>query len=180
MKGLSHQLRLTMNGLSLDWQTIASTFSRPKPAILLVHSQDTLLVSGASTLSARAVNSRVRPPLHLQLPLPLLRPLLPLLHLLLLLHLHLLPSQPPRPGFRVPAFAQRRGRTTPIGTTNPNESRDTRNEIPKPKLPPCVGKSDVCNSSRGWGQEGALAVSGSCDREIRVWDVRSGFVISFF
>jgi len=34
--------------------------------------------------------------------------------------------------------------------------------------------SDFCNSSLGWGQAGAIAVSGGCDREVRVWDVKSG------
>lgn len=33
---------------------------------------------------------------------------------------------------------------------------------------------DSCNSSLGWGQAGAIAVSGGCDREVRVWDVKSG------
>lgn len=37
---------------------------------------------------------------------------------------------------------------------------------------PALGS--VCGTSAGWGQKGALAVSGSCDRTIRVWDVETG------
>jgi F-box and WD-40 domain protein CDC4 len=35
-------------------------------------------------------------------------------------------------------------------------------------------KSDVCCSSEGWGQPNALVVSGGCDKELRVWDTKSG------
>jgi F-box and WD-40 domain protein CDC4 len=38
--------------------------------------------------------------------------------------------------------------------------------------------SDACNSSLGWGQEGALVVSGACDRDVRVWDIKSGYFMS--
>ncbi|KAF8585473.1 WD40 repeat-like protein [Ramaria rubella] len=39
------------------------------------------------------------------------------------------------------------------------------------------GQSDPCNASRGWGQTSALVVSGGCDKQIRVWDIKSGFCL---
>ncbi|GAA6027733.1 hypothetical protein JCM8097_008006 [Rhodosporidiobolus ruineniae] len=35
-------------------------------------------------------------------------------------------------------------------------------------------QSGVCGTARGWGQKGAVVVSGACDRDVRVWDVESG------
>lgn len=40
--------------------------------------------------------------------------------------------------------------------------------------------SDVYSSSEGWGQANALVVSGGCDKELRVWDVKSGYVFLCF
>ncbi|KAJ4474959.1 WD40 repeat-like protein [Lentinula aciculospora] len=37
--------------------------------------------------------------------------------------------------------------------------------------------SGVSGSSEGWGQPGALVVSGGCDKVVRVWDIRSGYCI---
>ena len=37
-------------------------------------------------------------------------------------------------------------------------------------------QSDVCGASKGWGQEGAVIVSGGCDRDVRVWDAETGCV----
>ncbi|KAJ3735082.1 WD40 repeat-like protein [Lentinula guzmanii] len=37
--------------------------------------------------------------------------------------------------------------------------------------------SNVTGSSDGWGQPGALVVSGGCDKVVRVWDIRSGYCI---
>ena len=43
--------------------------------------------------------------------------------------------------------------------------------------PPPFGKpSYPGGASDGWGQPNALVVSGGCDKELRVWDVRSGWV----
>ncbi|KAJ3759119.1 WD40 repeat-like protein [Lentinula raphanica] len=36
---------------------------------------------------------------------------------------------------------------------------------------------NATNSSEGWGQPGALVVSGGCDKVVRVWDIRSGYCI---
>ncbi|CAE6479001.1 unnamed protein product [Rhizoctonia solani] len=36
------------------------------------------------------------------------------------------------------------------------------------------GQADACNASAGWGQSGAIVVSGGCDREVRVWDLTTG------
>lgn len=68
---------------------------------------------------------------------------------------------PPRPfygSFR--DFSQNTG-SSGIGTDPAARNSD-----------PALGS--VCGTSLGWGQENALAVSGSCDRDIRVWDVNSG------
>ncbi|RPD67392.1 WD40 repeat-like protein [Lentinus tigrinus ALCF2SS1-7] len=44
--------------------------------------------------------------------------------------------------------------------------------------PPPFGKpSYPGGASDGWGQPNALVVSGGCDKELRVWDVRSGYCI---
>lgn len=37
-------------------------------------------------------------------------------------------------------------------------------------------RSDVAGATRGWGQPGALVISGGCDKDVRVWDVRTGCV----
>lgn len=54
--------------------------------------------------------------------------------------------------------------------------------LDRPRGPPCpafdleasMKPSDICSSSEGWGQANALVVSGGCDKELRVWDVKSG------
>ncbi|KAH9989898.1 WD40-repeat-containing domain protein [Russula compacta] len=38
-------------------------------------------------------------------------------------------------------------------------------------------RSDVAGATRGWGQPGALVVSGGCDKDVRVWDVRTGLTL---
>lgn len=40
-------------------------------------------------------------------------------------------------------------------------------------------RSDVAGATRGWGQPGALVVSGGCDKDVRVWDVRTGCVFLY-
>ncbi|KWU42230.1 WD40 repeat-like protein, partial [Rhodotorula sp. JG-1b] len=35
----------------------------------------------------------------------------------------------------------------------------------------------ACSTARGWGQDGAVLVSGGCDRTVRVWDVSTGYCI---
>ena len=35
-------------------------------------------------------------------------------------------------------------------------------------------QAGVCGTARGWGQKGAVVVSGGCDRDVRVWDIKSG------
>lgn len=62
----------------------------------------------------------------------------------------------------------------------PTVVRDVEPEIPhkasSPYTPP--GKpSDPSGTSEGWGQPNALVVSGGCDKDLRVWDVKSGYVL---
>lgn len=35
-------------------------------------------------------------------------------------------------------------------------------------------QASVCGTARGYGQKGAIVVSGGCDRDVRVWDVEAG------
>lgn len=35
-------------------------------------------------------------------------------------------------------------------------------------------QGSACSTARGWGQQGAVLVSGGCDRTVRVWDVSTG------
>lgn len=35
-------------------------------------------------------------------------------------------------------------------------------------------QAGVCGTARGYGRDGALVVSGGCDRDVRVWDVKTG------
>lgn len=59
---------------------------------------------------------------------------------------------------------------TAIGLDKPRSSRrSSSNEPPKP--------SDICCASEGWGNANALVVSGGCDKQLRVWDVKSGYCI---
>lgn len=39
--------------------------------------------------------------------------------------------------------------------------------------------SDPSGAADGWGQPNALVVSGGCDKDLRVWDVKSGYVWLF-
>ena len=38
-------------------------------------------------------------------------------------------------------------------------------------------QSDVTGSARGWGNKRSLVVSGGCDREVKVWDSETGWVV---
>ncbi|OCB87688.1 WD40 repeat-like protein [Sanghuangporus baumii] len=57
-----------------------------------------------------------------------------------------------------------------IGLDKPRSARRSASqEPPKP--------SDICGASEGWGNANALVVSGGCDKQLRVWDVKSGYCI---
>ena len=61
---------------------------------------------------------------------------------------------------------------------NPEDSSSSRPNSSTPvaeEQDPTEEQSDPCNASRGWGQTNALVVSGSCDKMIRVWDIKSGW-----
>lgn len=55
-----------------------------------------------------------------------------------------------------------------IGLDKPRSSK---------RVPAQAKPSDICGSSEGWGNANALVVSGGCDKQLRVWDVRSGYCI---
>ncbi|KAH9077666.1 WD40 repeat-like protein [Lactarius deliciosus] len=38
-------------------------------------------------------------------------------------------------------------------------------------------RSDVAGTTHGWGQPSSLVVSGGCDKDVRVWDVRTGLTL---
>ncbi|KAG9027066.1 hypothetical protein FRB95_008167 [Tulasnella sp. JGI-2019a] len=46
-----------------------------------------------------------------------------------------------------------------------------------PRFGPHLRPTDVCNASVGWGQASSLVVSGGCDRELKVWDVTTGYCL---
>lgn len=58
----------------------------------------------------------------------------------------------------------------------PNSQRDTRDQALDFDSPnsPSNKQSLLSNSSDGWGQQNSLVVSASCDKTLRVWDVRTG------
>lgn len=60
---------------------------------------------------------------------------------------------------------------TAIGLDKPRSSAVPYDPIAPPK------PSDVCCVSEGWGNANALIVSGGCDKQLRVWDVKSGYCI---
>ncbi|KAH9854912.1 WD40 repeat-like protein [Lenzites betulinus] len=55
----------------------------------------------------------------------------------------------------------------------PNPFADGR----RSKQPPTGKPSYPGGASDGWGQPNALVVSGGCDKELRIWDVKSGYCI---
>ncbi|KIK50354.1 hypothetical protein GYMLUDRAFT_65319 [Collybiopsis luxurians FD-317 M1] len=59
------------------------------------------------------------------------------------------------------------------------ESNDEKSSSPRrSSAHRCPGKpSSMSGSSEGWGQPGAIVVSGGCDKVLRVWDIRSGYCI---
>ncbi|THH07957.1 hypothetical protein EW145_g3022 [Phellinidium pouzarii] len=63
---------------------------------------------------------------------------------------------------------------TAIGLDKPRSSRGGLH-IPEEHTTP--KPSDICCASEGWGNANALVVSGGCDKQLRVWDVKSGYCI---
>ena len=58
-----------------------------------------------------------------------------------------------------------------IGLNKSKSARRTALPDEKPK------PSDIAGASEGWGNASALVVSGGCDKQLRVWDVKSGYCI---
>ncbi|KAI0347855.1 WD40 repeat-like protein [Trametopsis cervina] len=56
--------------------------------------------------------------------------------------------------------------------TDSEPTYSTPRTVPGPGRP-----SDPSGTAEGWGQPNALIVSGGCDKDLRVWDVKSGFCI---
>ncbi|GAA5968868.1 hypothetical protein JCM11641_000763 [Rhodosporidiobolus odoratus] len=70
-------------------------------------------------------------------------------------------SPPPPPPESAPSFVgQEEGGGMGIGAGGPTGDRGMQ--------------AGVCGTARGWGQKGAVVVSGGCDRDVRVWEVETG------
>ncbi|PCH39140.1 WD40 repeat-like protein [Wolfiporia cocos MD-104 SS10] len=67
--------------------------------------------------------------------------------------------------------ARRRSASDVFRRRQESASRGTSKQSPKQK------PSDPAGTSDGWGQPNALVVSGGCDKELRIWDVKSGWCI---
>ncbi|PCH39136.1 WD40 repeat-like protein [Wolfiporia cocos MD-104 SS10] len=67
--------------------------------------------------------------------------------------------------------ARRRSASDVFRPRQESASRGTSRQSPKQK------PSDPAGTSDGWGQPNALVVSGGCDKELRIWDVKSGWCI---
>ncbi|KAI0706141.1 WD40-repeat-containing domain protein [Cytidiella melzeri] len=61
-------------------------------------------------------------------------------------------------------FPKNHRQTAPLPTNNPSSKGADR-------------PSDPSGTADGWGQPNSLVVSGGCDKDLRVWDVKSGFCI---
>ena len=61
-----------------------------------------------------------------------------------------------------------------LGLAGDSEARAS----PRPRSSSASGSActggDQCYASKGWGQPHAIAVSGGCDKALRVWDIESG------
>ncbi|GAA5859910.1 hypothetical protein JCM1840_001792 [Sporobolomyces johnsonii] len=85
---------------------------------------------------------------------------------------HSAPSSSPHP-------APRRRRSFPASST---PSSPPNHDAPEGGMGLGAGgptgdsaqQAGVCGTARGWGQTGAVVVSGGCDREVRVWEVETG------
>lgn len=71
----------------------------------------------------------------------------------------------------MPSAGQQDGPSASSSRFNPNPSGfpfggDGANISPQ--------QAAACGTAQGWGQPGAVAVSGGCDRDVRVWDVATG------
>ncbi|KAK0569923.1 hypothetical protein OC861_000508 [Tilletia horrida] len=53
------------------------------------------------------------------------------------------------------------------------EARMAWNALGLPRTGNAVGLGNPCGSSAGFGNEDAIIVSGSCDRQVRVWDLKT-------
>ncbi|KAK9893888.1 hypothetical protein P389DRAFT_174789 [Cystobasidium minutum MCA 4210] len=70
----------------------------------------------------------------------------------------------------------------PSDSAQDGPSSSSSRSVPRPSGFPFGGEGGnispqqaaACGTAQGWGQPGAVAVSGGCDRDVRVWDVASG------
>lgn len=69
------------------------------------------------------------------------------------------------------------GEQLPVwGTSDPQEEMTARHPLPKSSRGAGLGSNfgSPCGSVQGYGNSGALVVSGGCDRDVRVWDLSTG------
>jgi F-box and WD-40 domain protein CDC4 len=58
-----------------------------------------------------------------------------------------------------------------------SRSREALEDHPQTRTEEFPGKrSDSSFASQGWGQPNSLVVSGGCDKVLRVWDIKTGYV----
>ena len=94
-------------------------------------------------------------------------------------------SSPPRPRAQLPPRRRRSFPSTSASAPNSSGSSNANANSSEEKMGgmglgaggptgDSAQQSGVCSTARGWGQKGAVVVSGGCDREVRVWQVESG------
>lgn len=66
------------------------------------------------------------------------------------------------------------------GSSSSGSSHGAEQHHPSMEQEPFPGKrSNSSYASQGWGQPNALVVSGGCDKLLRVWDIKTGWVLFF-
>ena len=61
-----------------------------------------------------------------------------------------------------------------VGLDKPRAATADMNNSERMRNDRSAKPSDICCASEGWGNPNALVVSGGCDKQLRVWDVKTG------